>query len=410
MTGARETDLEQRALALRGELAAAVAQPGEFKGWRRALETVPRHAFTPGFYLPAEKPSPQGMTWWEPVTARLDPDRWLSAAYTDQTLVTQLDGEEPHWDNPTPRDGGSPTSSSTLPSLVVRMWQDADLSEGQDILEIGTGSGYSTALACERYGSGSITSLEVDAHRLDQAATSLYGLGHTPDLAIADGLYGYWPSAPFDRIVAACSVRAIPPMWIAQTRPGGKILTTLGGWQFAFARTLLTIHDDGTATGPLLPGTVSFMLARPHQPPAFGNPAHWNTLLTGVSPTTSQHSLSWLTEATEEAFFTRFLIQCALPTTQITTLDGTTRLIDTTTGSTATLTPSGEHLDVQQAGPTRLWDRAEEVLTAYEAAGRPGPQEFHLTVDRTEHRLQHPHMPDLLIGGGSLGHRGQSLH
>ncbi|MFE7129926.1 ATP-grasp peptide maturase system methyltransferase [Streptomyces sp. NPDC057638] len=391
------TDDTERARRLRSELAAAVVREERADGWRQAVETVPRHRFTPGFYLPAEKPSPRGFTWWEPVTATLDPERWLTAVYTNQSLVTQLDGDEPDWDHPEPHDGGSPTSSSTLPSLVLRMWEDADLAEGQDILEIGTGTGYSTALACERYGSDAVTSVEVDHHRLEQAATALYGLGYSPDLAVADGLYGYWPSAPFDRIVAACSVRTVPGAWMAQTRPGGKILVTLGGWQFGFGRTLLTVREDGTADGPLLPGTVSFMLARPHQAPGFGNPVHWRSLLADAHPTTSGHTLDWLTSVTEKAFFTRFLIQSALPTSQTATVDGTTCLIDVTTGSVAELRPEGDRLRVRQAGPVRLWDRAAEVLDAHAAAGHPGPEAFRLTVDATGQHLQHPALPTLSL-------------
>ncbi|MFI1830727.1 ATP-grasp peptide maturase system methyltransferase [Streptomyces sp. NPDC020412] len=391
------TDDAERAQRLRSELAAAVVREERADGWLQAVETVPRHRFTPGFYLPAEKSSPRGFTWWEPVTAELDPERWLTAVYTNQSLVTQLDGDEPDWDKPEPHDGGSPTSSSTLPSLVLRMWEDADLAEGQDILEIGTGTGYSTALACERYGSDAVTSLEVDNHRLEQAAGALYGLGYTPDLAVADGLYGYWPSAPFDRIVAACSVRTVPGEWIAQTRPGGKILVTLGGWQFGFGRTLLTVHEDGTAGGPLLPGTVSFMLARPHQAPSFGNPVHWRSLLADTHPSSTAHTLDWLTAATEEAFFTRFLVQSALPTSQTATLDGTTLLIDVVTGSVAELTSDDDQLRVRQTGPIRLWDRAAEVLDAHTAAGHPGPEAFRLTVDSAGQHLQHPAMPTISL-------------
>ncbi|MFF2022335.1 ATP-grasp peptide maturase system methyltransferase [Streptomyces sp. NPDC058171] len=398
MTSTGDPENEQHARRLRSELAAAVVRDERADGWRVAVETVPRHRFTPGFYLPAEKPSPRGFTWWEPVTAELDPERWLTGAYSDRTLVTQLDGDETDWAHPEPRDGGSPTSSSTLPSLVLRMWEDADLAEGQDVLEIGTGTGYSTALACERYGSEAITSLEVDDHRLEQAATALYGLGYTPGLAVADGLYGYWPSAPFDRVVAACSVRTVPRAWIAQTRPGGKILTTLGGWQFGFGRVLLTVHEDGTASGPLLPGTVSFMLARPHQAPGFGNPAHWNSLLSGTRPTTTRHTLGWLTAETEEAFFTRFLVQSTLPTSQLTTLDGAAVLVDVTSGSVASLTADDDGLLVRQAGPVRLWDRAQETLDAHAAAGHPGPQAFRLTVDATGQHLRHPGMPALTLG------------
>ena len=137
------------------------------------METVPRHRFVPGFYLPADERDGQGLTVWEPVTAELDCGRWLAAAYSDTTLVTQFDGNEPDWKQPAVRHGGTPTSPSTLPSLVVRMWADAEVTEGHTVLEIGTGTGYSTAHACERLGSADVTSIEVDPHRLEQAASVL---------------------------------------------------------------------------------------------------------------------------------------------------------------------------------------------------------------------------------------------
>lgn len=146
------------------------------------------------------------------------------------------------------------------------MWADADIAEGHTLLEIGTGTGYSTALACERLGFANLTSIEVDPHRLQQAASALYSCGYSPTLAVADGLYGYWPGASFDRIVTACSFRAVPPALISQVRPGGKILLTLSGWLYGYARVLLTVNKDGTAGGRLPPGTVSFMSARPRDP------------------------------------------------------------------------------------------------------------------------------------------------
>jgi methyltransferase of ATP-grasp peptide maturase system len=390
--------VEADAHPLRAGLAQALAESGSLDdpAWRKAVETVPRHRFVPAFYLPAEERSPQGLTVWEPVTAKLDYERWLAAVYSDTTLVTQLDGDEPDWEHPVPRIGGVPTSSSTLPSLVVRMWADADLSEGQDVLEVGTGTGYSTALACERLASDTVTSIEVDPHRLDQAATTLYGLGYGPDLAVADGLYGYWPSAPFDRIVAACSVRTIPPAWLAQTRPGGKILTNLGGWLFGHARVLLTVHDDGTASGPLLPGTISFMAARAHQKPAFGNPFHWASLR--GEEREAHHGPEWITEASAEAFHMRFQAQWAAPNAQFVMDDEETCLIDAVSGSVATLTSHGDAWRVHQAGPVRLWDRIEAALDAHESAGKPAPETFQLHIDAEgTHWLRHPRLPSFKL-------------
>ncbi|MEU7729641.1 ATP-grasp peptide maturase system methyltransferase [Streptomyces sp. NPDC040724] len=389
-------DLETDSARLREALAKALAEDGVLAdpAWRQAIEAVPRHRFVPGFYLPADEPDGQGLTVWEPVTAEGDYGRWLSAAYSDTTLITQFDGDEPDRKAPQVRHGGAPTSSSTLPSLVVRMWADADVREGHTVLELGTGTGYSTALACERLGSADVTSIEVDPHRLAQAAEALYGLGYTPTLAVADGLYGYWPEAKFDRIVAACSFRAVPPALLAQTRSGGKVLLTLSGWLYGYARVLLTVAEDGTAEGRLLPGTVSFMSARTHAAPVFGNPAHWAAGLPETGRT-ALHSPQRITAATEEAFHLRFLAQSAVPDAQMTTVGDVVHLVDAVTGSAATLTPAEDRWEVREGGPVRLWERVEAVLSAYDEAGRPGPETFTLHVYDGGQHLRHPQMPGL---------------
>ena len=392
MPADRETD----AVRLRETMAKALAEDGApvDPAWTEAVRTVPRHRFVPGFYLPADERDGQGLTVWEPVTAELDHGRWLAAAYSDTTLITQFDGDEPDWTQPAVRHGGAPTSSSTLPSLVLRMWADADVQEGHTVLEIGTGTGYSTALACERLGSAGITSIEVDGRRLEQAANALYGCGYTPTLAVADGVYGYWPEARFDRIVAACSFRAVPPALLAQTRPGGKILLTLSGWLYGYARVLLTVAADGTAEGQLLGGTVSFMSARTHAAPVFGNPAHWAADLPD-NPRTARQSPERISAATEEAFHLRFLAQSAVPDAQMVTVGETVHLVDVVTGSAATLTPYDGRWQVREAGPVRLWERVERVLDAYDAADRPGPETFSLHVHDGGQHLRHPQMPSL---------------
>lgn len=396
--------LETDAARLREAMAKALAEDGVLTdpGWQEAVERVPRHVFVPGFYLPADERDGNGLTVWEPVTAALDYRRWLAAAYSDATLITQFDGAEPDWKQPDVRHGGAPTSSSTLPSLVVRMWADADVQEGHTLLEIGTGTGYSTALACERLGSADVTSIEIDTHRLAQAANALYGSGYTPTLAVADGLYGYWPEAVFDRIVAACSFRAVPVALLPQVRPGGKILLTLSGWLYGYARVLLTVADDGTAEGRLLPGTVSFMAARTHAAPAFGNPAHWVAGLPEQARS-PRHTPERITAATEEAFHLRFLAQSAIPDAQMTTVGEVVHLIDVVSGSAATLAPTGSGWQVREGGPVRLWERIEAVLDAYDAAGAPGPETFTLHVHGGGQHLRHPRMPGLPLPGPGAG-------
>lgn len=389
---------EVEAGELRAALAVSLGAAGVLPdaGWGDAVRVVPRERFTPGFYLPSGQADSDGLPVWEPVTAALDRTHWLTAAYEDTTLLTQFDGEEPDWAAPATRHGGVPTSSATLPSLVLRMWGDADIEDGHTVLEIGTGTGYSTALACERFGSTGLTSIDVDDHRLAQAADALFACGYSPTLAVADGLYGYWPEAPFDRVVAACSFRTVPPALVAQTRPGGKILLTLGGWLYGYARVLLTVAEDGSAAGPLLPGTVSFMPARVHAAPAFGNPAHWAA---AVPPARrdARHGPARINDPTEEAFLLRFLAQSAVPSAQLTTIGETVHLIDVMTGSAASLTPDGAAWRVGESGPVHLWSRVEDVLDAYDAAGAPGAADFTLTVTQDGQHLQHPKMPRLSL-------------
>ncbi|MER6167572.1 ATP-grasp peptide maturase system methyltransferase [Streptomyces violaceorubidus] len=397
------TDLDNDAGALRAAMVKGLAAAGAGRpanpAWLVAAGNVPRHVFVPGFYLPADEPDGQGLTVWEPVTSKLDYGRWLAASYSDTTLITQFDGEETDWERPAVRHGGAPTSSSTLPSLVLRMWSDADVSEGHTILEIGTGTGYSTALACERLGSSHVTSVEVDPVRLRGAADALYGCGYTPSLARADGVYGYWPEAWFDRIVAACSFRSVPLALLRQTRPGGKVLLPLSGWLYGNARVLLTVAGDGTAEGALLPGTISFMPARTHTAPAYGNPADWAAGLQGA-PRSARHAPDRITAGTEDAFHLRFLAQSAVPDAQMVTTDGVVHLIDSVSGSAATLTPDGGDWSVREGGPVKLWSRIERFVDAFDAAGRPGPQTYTLRVDGDGQRLLHPGLPQLRLPVG----------
>ena len=392
------TDPTSRASELRAQMVRSLSDRGHLPDpyWRRAFETVPRHVFVPEFYLRSEhKPTDAtGLPLWEPVTERTDPERWLRTAYTDQTLITQFDGQEPDWAKPSVRRGGAFSSSATLPSLVATMWEDAQISDGHRVLEIGTGTGYSTAVLCERVGSQNVVSVEVDGDRLAQAHRALSACGYAPNLVEADGLFGWHPQAPYDRVVASCSMRHVSPTLINLTRVGGKILVTLYVWLGGFARKLLTNDENGHGTGPLLTGTISFMLARPHTPPWFGDPLQWALSAEDSPARSTALAPERISGTSVESFFPQFLAQCAAPNAQSVALGQSTVLVDVVSGSVALVEPTQKaQWQVRQNGPVRLWDRIESALEAYDRAGRPTQESFRVRVDETAQWLEHPEMP-----------------
>ncbi|WP_458248866.1 ATP-grasp peptide maturase system methyltransferase [Streptomyces sp. MAI_2237] len=338
--------------------------------WKEAAAAVPRHEFLRnGFFRMVPGTSP---TAWMPICE--DGEGWLEACYADESLVTQIAGTI----KPTDIRGEimrEPTSSSTLPSLVLRMLEDLEVQPGMKVLEIGTGTGYSTAVLCARLGDHNVTSIEYDEKVALQAREALGRLGMYPHLLTGDGLQGGGPGALYDRIIATCAVRTVPAAWLQQTRPGGQILTTIGGWLNASELVRLTVHEDGTASGPALGGQVSFMLARPHQAPSLG-------LLPDLGAGRQREAIIGGDGLDDWA--SRFVAQFAVPSAQRLKLrDGqhnTDVLIDTETGSFAALYKEYGRWIVRQGGPEPLWDAVEDQLSRWHAAGAPALEEATIHV------------------------------
>ncbi|MEU4209631.1 methyltransferase domain-containing protein [Streptomyces sp. NPDC026206] len=150
------------------------------------------------------------------------------------------------------------------------MFERSGVAPGDRVLEIGTGTGYSTALLCPALGEENVTSVEVDPANAARARAALAAVGHTPSLIVADGLVGQAKGAPYDRLIATCSVRHVPYPWLRQVRPGAILLVTIGGWMHGSGLALLTVEVEGGAAGRFLPGYTSYMLARPHHHPPRG--------------------------------------------------------------------------------------------------------------------------------------------
>ncbi|MEV0823869.1 ATP-grasp peptide maturase system methyltransferase [Nonomuraea rubra] len=363
---------------LRQELADLLEKQGALTdpGWRRAVEMVPRERFL-GEAVFTQEEGMVGDEWRSMLRSRMPKEKWLELAYSDETWVTQVDG--------TPAEAagrtivGDPTSSSTMPSLVVMMLERAGIKDGESVLEIGTGTGYSTALMCERLGDSFVTSIEYDKLAAARARMALEDAGYAPTLVAGDGLHGYDKNAEYDRLIATCSVRYIPLPWMEQVRDGGTITTPLSGWMMGNALAHITLADDGTASGRFLPDGVSFMFARPH-----GRPPRSSFVIGLGVERESAIDPNLLHDRTG-----RFVAQLAAPSAEKMGAGDEVILLDVATGSQATTRrdPNGEGWLVRQHGPLKLWHAVEDAILTWQAADSPDQSGFGLTVTRQGQRV-----------------------
>ncbi|WP_223291196.1 methyltransferase domain-containing protein [Streptomyces avicenniae] len=221
--------------------------------WAAAFRAVPRHRFLPGRVWLRD-----GGGGYAPCDRGREPDRWWAAAYGDTSVVTRIEEDD---------DGfRRPTSSASAPGAVVRMLQLLGAAPGHTVLEIGTGVGFHAGLLASRLGAAAVTSIDLDAGLVDAARRNLAGVGLRPRLECADGAGGWPPTAPYDRVVATCSVRAVPPAWLRQTRPGGRIVTPWDSAWCPYGTLALTVRAEGSAEGRFHPFGAYMPLRDPAAP------------------------------------------------------------------------------------------------------------------------------------------------
>ncbi len=112
------------------------------------------------------------------------------------------------------------------PSLVLRMTYllMAGLERGGHVLEVGTGSGYQTALLA-RLGGFEVWSIERIAPLSALAAEHLSQIGlNDVHLVLGDGHAGYPPAAPYCAIMVTAAADEIPPALVEQLAPGGRMV------------------------------------------------------------------------------------------------------------------------------------------------------------------------------------------
>ena len=135
------------------------------------------------------------------------------------------------------------------PFIVALMTQALNVRGDERVLEVGTGSGYQTAILAEL--AGDVVSVERHAALSQQAAGRLAGLGYDRvKLVVADGTLGWPADAPYDRILVAAAAAAAPQRLIEQLAPGGILVIPLGGLDHQMLQAIYKVGDE-TQSEPL---------------------------------------------------------------------------------------------------------------------------------------------------------------
>jgi len=125
------------------------------------------------------------------------------------------------------------------PYIVALMTQCLNLKPTDNVLEIGTGSGYQAAVLAELV--DQVYSIEIGEKLAKEASLRLKELGYkNVKVKQGDGYFG-WPSyAPFDAIIVTCAANQIPPPLSEQLKEGGRLIIPLGSTLFHQNLTLIT--------------------------------------------------------------------------------------------------------------------------------------------------------------------------
>ena len=332
-------------------LARQVTQPRS--RWRPLIAAMPRHEFVPRWW------SDHGHGWTPQDGPSMPGQEWADAVYRDMSLITQVGTQHADHAASHDRPQGRPTSSSTMPGLVVTMYRHAMIDDDTDILDIGTGTGYGAALLAARLGDDRVTTIDIDPYLVKTAEERIAATGLRPLAAVADAT-GPLPGH-YDRIVSMTSVAPIPPSWLAALRPGGRIVTTLTGTGL-----IITANKtpDGGAAGQTEFDRAGFMHARtaPDYPPGLlrtipgALDGDTGDITTGRYPVVNI-SRAW------ELYSTIGVTLPGIEHHYEEGEDGTrTAWLAHPDGSWARATATGdEPPEVRQDGPQRLWDTADQI-------------------------------------------------
>lgn len=155
----------------------------------------------------------------------------------DRSYFMDLYKELAQEDRPFPIGHGQTISQ---PSLVLEMTILLDIGTRSKVLEIGTGSGYQTALLAKA--AGEVYTVERIEELHLQAIEKLTKAGFANiQFTLGDGSLGWQEHAPYDRIMVTASATTMPKALLEQLAPNGKMIIPVGSGS---VQDLLLISKD----------------------------------------------------------------------------------------------------------------------------------------------------------------------
>jgi len=116
------------------------------------------------------------------------------------------------------------------PYIVAAMTEALQLEGRESVLEVGTGSGYQTAILCELLPLAStVRTIEIVPELAGRAERTLRELGYeNVEFRVGDGSRGWPEAAPYDAIVVAAAPEEVPAPLLQQLAPGGRLVIPVG--------------------------------------------------------------------------------------------------------------------------------------------------------------------------------------
>jgi len=145
-------------------------------------------------------------------------------------------------DSPLPIESGQTISQPYIVALTI---DAAEIGGGDEVLEVGAGSGYAAAVIGQI--AAKVTAVERHPELVRLAQERMERLGYdNVRIVEGDGTLGWPEGAPFDAIVAAASGSHVPKSWINQLKPGGRIVMPIGDPHSVQSLIKVTKREDGT--------------------------------------------------------------------------------------------------------------------------------------------------------------------